>query len=92
MNQIGARIVYDNNSGKPLLRYNEFEHDTIQQRDTLDLRVLDLPYGYNDNEFKRVEKYTIKDGVITIQSLLPLPQHDYINELENQILELSGLI
>ncbi|WP_291560134.1 MULTISPECIES: hypothetical protein [unclassified Clostridium] len=58
--QIGKRIVYSKNTGK-ILNYclEEMAGDLQEGLRPLEIDYLDLPYGYNDNNFKDAINYYI---------------------------------
>lgn len=58
--QIGKRIIYDKNTGK-ILNYclEEMAGDLQEGLRPLEVDYLDLPYGYNDNNFKDAISYHV---------------------------------
>lgn len=62
---IGLRIIYDKNTGK-ILNYcleerfdNGLTEDKAKEIRPLEIDYLDLPYGYNENNFKDAINYYI---------------------------------
>ena len=96
--QIGMRIIYDAATGKVLNGALGEMSGSIQEGLRPEkIEYLDLPFGYNDNNFRRAASYRIdvskpKTALIAerivIDSFIPQQQTEAerIKELEDQLL------
>jgi len=89
----GLRIIYDAKTGKVL---NGALHECTGHQDGLrpqEIAFLDLPYGYNDNNFKEAIEYhidvtkdvtaPISERIVITKWMEHIPTYE---ELENQLL------
>lgn len=95
----GKRIIYDKNTGKVLNgTFEEMEGELQEGLRPLEIDFIDLPYGYNDNNFKDAIEYhidTSKNKLTTpLKDLIIITKYrehiktpdEQIAELENQLL------
>ncbi|WP_291563738.1 MULTISPECIES: hypothetical protein [unclassified Clostridium] len=99
--KLGKRIVYDKNTGLILNGYLEERFDSglkvemIKQVRPLEIDYLDLPYNYNDNNFKEAINYyidTTKDKNTTeLKDLIVITQYIQKEETEEERLRREKL-
>ncbi|WP_425447720.1 hypothetical protein [Dethiothermospora halolimnae] len=58
--EYGIRLIYDKNTGKILNgTFSEMEGNVKEGLRPNKIDYLDLPFGYNDNNFKQAQKYRV---------------------------------
>lgn len=96
--EYGKRIIFDKSTGK-VLNYclEEMAGDLQEGLRPLEMDFIDLPFGYNENNFKEAIEYHVdietKEIVIDKYKEIQLtPEQQIIKELENQLLLKEGVI
>lgn len=103
--QIGMRIIYCSETGKILNgALDEMSGDLQEGLRPDSIDFLDLPFGYDENNFKKAMEYRVDvtksndvpfSERIVIDSYFPeikTPEQLRIEELENELLLASGVI
>lgn len=90
--EIGKRVIFDKNTGKVLNgTFEEMSGSIEDNLRPLEIDFIDLPYGYDKNNFKEAIKYhvNIETREIVIDEYIQktkTPEELRIEELENQLL------
>lgn len=94
--QVGKRIIFEAATGKVVCAIGEMEGNVFPHEVVGALEALDIPFGQNDDEFKRAVSYSVDTVTKTIVfgELRPPETNfaEYVRDLENELLIARGLI